>query len=510
MFSHSTLIFAWSILGFALLLMLLISGFGLYQYLFGPPAIRKLVNTYIFKRRIGWMSVIAIMLCTAMVLVVISVMGGWLDTFKQKFRGMSGDIVVYRQGLAGFAGYEQMLEVIKADPDVEEALPLIHAMGLLNILNQNVQGVQVTGLDIEKFSKFNNFRQSLWRQYQDKIAKKEVPDATASFDLLPTIPYEAYRPDDKRALQRPGMIVGGPLIGFRKNENGKVVEPPGAYSFWTRLEVVPVEPGFRSLQDTTPVANIYWIVDASLTQLYQIDEASVYVPFDVLQSDMKMTSRTVSESGKEVQLPARCSEIQIKCKPNADRAAVIARIMPTLVQIDERYQTGFRSPLHVETWEKQREKFLGAVENEKLLVTILFGVISIVAVFLIFCILYMIVVEKTRDIGIIKSVGTTSRGVAAIFIGYGLAIGVVGAGCGLVAGYFFLLYINEVHDAIASLTGFKMWDPSVYAFDSIPNTMDPLTAGVVVVVAILSAVAGAVLPAIRAASLNPIEALRYE
>ena len=63
--------------------------------------------------------------------------------------------------------------------------------------------------------------------------------------------------------------------------------------------------------------------------------------------------------------------------------------------------------------------------------TFLFGIISLVAVFLIFCIFYMIVVEKTKDIGIIKSVGATAGGVAGIFLGYGLAIGIVGASLGL-------------------------------------------------------------------------------
>ncbi len=491
--------------------MLAVTLFGLGQYFLGRAAIGKLVRTYLVKRRIGWVSVIAIMLCTAMVLVVISVMGGWLETFKLKFRGMSGDIVVYRPGLAGFAGYEEMLVAIRADKDVDEALPLIRAIGLLNVLNQRVEGVQVTGLDIEKFSKFNAFRESLWRQYKKPIEEGRVPDPVASFDLLPNVPYEAYRPGDKLAARRPGMIVGGPIVGFRKNEKGEVIEPAGVWSLWARLEVVPIEPGFRSIQDMTPVPNLYWIVDASLTQLYQLDENSVYVPFDVLQSDMKMTTRTVMEDGKEVTLPARCSEIQIKLKPGVDRDAVIDRLAPTLLAIDSQFNTrSTMRSLRVETWEKLREDFLNAVENEKLLVTILFGVISIVAVFLIFCILYMIVIAKTRDIGILKSMGMSSTSIASIFIGYGLAMGLVGASSGLVIGYVFLRYINEIHEGIAKLTGFAMWDPKVYAFDRIPNTMDPTTAAIVFAAAVVSAVVGAMIPAIWAARMHPIEALRFE
>jgi lipoprotein-releasing system permease protein len=322
-----------------------------------------------------------------------------------------------------------------------------------------------------------------------------------------------WRPSDAAVLKRPGMIAGGPLINLRKGEDGQVIEPEGTFTLWASLEVIPIGPGYRSSAEATPSRNIYWIVDGSRTQLFQVDENSVYVPFDVLQKDLQMTPRiyTDADTGKEVIEPARCSEIQIKVKPGTDREALIAAITPMIRAINGRAESELAiAPLVVETWEAQRQQFLAAVEKEKLLMTILFGVISLVAVFLIFCILYMIVVEKTRDIGIIKSVGATSGGVAAIFVGYGFAIGVVGGGAGLVAGYIFLRYINEIHDAIARATGFTMWDPRTYAFDRIPSELDPLTAAIVVTVAILSAVVGAVLPAVRAARLNPVEALRFE
>src|SRR5207245_11481347 len=102
-------------------------------------------------------------------------------------------------------------------------------------------------------------------------------------------------------------------------------------------------------------------------------------------------------------------------------------------------------PVEVQTWKELHEDFIRAVEKEKGLVTILFGLISIVAVFLIFCIFYMIVVEKTRDIGIIKSVGATSQGVAGIFLGYGMAIGIVGAAMGFGLGWLRVRYINGLH-----------------------------------------------------------------
>jgi lipoprotein-releasing system permease protein len=136
--------------------------------------------------------------------------------------------------------------------------------------------------------------------------------------------------------------------------------------------------------------------------------------------------------------------------------------------------------------------------------------ISIVAIFLIFCIFYMIVVEKTKDIGIIKSVGATSMGVAGIFLGYGTAIGIVGGLAGLGVAYLIVKNINEIHTWMGEILQLKIWDPEVYAFDVIPNTMDPKTVIIIVGVAIVSSVLGALLPAIRAARMNPVEALRWE
>src|SRR5208337_3830334 len=106
--------------------------------------------------------------------------------------------------------------------------------------------------------------------------------------------------------------------------------------------------------------------------------------------------------------------------------------------------------LKVETWDEHQQDILNAVEHEKSLLVVLFAIISIVAIFLIFCIFFMIVMEKTRDIGIVKSVGARGSSVAGIFLGYGLSIGLVGGGAGLLLAYLVVHNINEIHTWIGS------------------------------------------------------------
>src|SRR5213076_2839868 len=94
-----------------------------------------LILKYLRKRRIAWVSLIAVMLCTTMVLVVISIMGGWLRMFREQFRNVSGDIIVDSASLNGFPFYDDMLEQIRKLPDVKAAAPIIRTFGIGNISN---------------------------------------------------------------------------------------------------------------------------------------------------------------------------------------------------------------------------------------------------------------------------------------------------------------------------------------------------------------------------------------
>lgn len=164
----------------------------------------------------------------------------------------------------------------------------------------------------------------------------------------------------------------------------------------------------------------------------------------------------------------------------------------------------------VSTWEQKQGPLLAAVDIEAAILNVLLFLIIAVAGFGILAIFYMIVVEKTRDIGILKSLGASSRGVMSIFLTYGLALGVVGSGVGVVLGLTFVRYINEIESLLAIIMGRKVFDERIYYFPSIPTQVNAFTVAWVAMGAIVIAVLASVLPARHAARLHPVEALRYE
>jgi len=191
--------------------------------------------------------------------------------------------------------------------------------------------------------------------------------------------------------------------------------------------------------------------------------------------------------------------LQIKLKHYKDAPEVVRRLSQGLTY---KYQ--------VRTWEQKQGPLLEAVAVESAILNVLLFLIITVAGFGILAIFYMIVVEKTRDIGILKALGASSKGVMMIFLSYGLSLGIVGSGVGVALGLLFVYFINEVEWALSQITGRKVFDESIYYFHEIPTAVHPSMVLWVAFGAMAIAVLASVLPARRAASLHPVQALRYE
>src|SRR5262249_49283035 len=112
----------------------------------------------------------------------------------------------------------------------------------------------------------------------------------------------------------------------------------------------------------------------------------------------------------------------------------------------------------VQRWEDKQGPLLAAISIEKGILNVLLFLIIAVAGFGILAIFSMIVVEKTRDIGILKALGASNGGVMSIFLGYGLLLGVIGAGLGTALGLTLTIYINPIERWVALHTGQELFD----------------------------------------------------
>jgi ABC-type lipoprotein release transport system permease subunit len=357
------------------------------------------------------------------------------------------------------------------------------------------------------------------------IARETADKMLKDASFKPFLPPEEYKAEYKRRNPKArehlveesakwyGIIPGNGVVNVRKDKTGAFKNRGDfLYRLPVTLTVIGIPESGDVKMEAPPPSRPYWIVDTSRTKVWQYDSNTVYVPFDVLQLDLGMQEQSATRAdGSTEVIPGRTSEIHVAIRPphNQDLVPIRDKINRVVNDVLDKHNYTRARP-DARTWEQSQAKWLGAIEKEMVLVTGLFGLISVVAIFLIFCIFYMIVVEKTKDIGIIKSVGATPGGVAGIFIGYGAAIGIVGAGLGLLMGWAIVHNINTLHDWLGQAMGVVIWDPEIYAFDTIPNTMNPVHVARILGAAIIASILGAVLPAILAARMHPVEALRWE
>ncbi len=310
-------------------------------------------------------------------------------------------------------------------------------------------------------------------------------------DAIPTNPFARFGPRqedyvpafDPAVSQYTGIVLGIGLATYRKDGRDRFLILPGD-DVTVTFPTAGSPP--RIHRDN------FTVVDFYESKMSEYDSNFAFVPIETLQRLRGMIDPATGRS--------YVNAISIKLKPGRDMNAVRDRLRAAFAP---QYYS-------IDTWRDNQGALLAAVHMETAILNVLLFLIICVAGFGILAIFFMIVVEKTRDIGILKSLGASSSGVMSIFLGYGLLLGLVGSGVGLVMGLLFVHYINEIADILGRLTGRPVFDPDIYYFYKIPAIVDPFTVAWIVGGALAIAVLAGILPALRAARLHPVEALRYE
>jgi lipoprotein-releasing system permease protein len=489
---------------------------------------------YLRTRYLALVCIVSVMLGVGTLIVVNGVMGGFSTKLKDRLHGLLSDIVVETTDMGGFPDPQGKMARIRQDPFLNERIEAmtgtmeVFAMLQFRSHRTYTKPVRVIGIDPEQRAKIGGFQEFLIDEFQrkhpgqvfelDEQAHRRFIDNqramwgwTLEVDDPPLSPSKATAALDELPPPFPdGLPLPGPAPGPVKPPPA----PPPSEAHVVRCAIVgyaighyrvPATPKEEAYEKTTlntgdeivlttvsgskmkPVYDRFVVSGYIKTEMSEYDSNYIYVPLDHLQT-LRGTKDHVTA-------------IQIKLKDYADAPAVKSR----LAQM-------FRSDpqLAVSTWEDKQGPLLAAIGIEKSILNVLLFLIIAVAGFGILAIFSMIVVEKTRDIGILKALGASNGGVMKIFLCYGLLLGLVGAGLGSVMGLLFARNINAIEAFLTRLTGMQVFDRGVYYFDKIPVDIQPMNVLVVNLGAVAVAVLFSILPALRAAMLHPVRALRFE
>ena len=504
---------------------------------------------YLRTRYIALASIISVMLGVATMIVVNAVMEGFTHEMQERIHDVLSDVVFESQSLDGFPDAERRMQEINkvAGQYIAGLSPTVHIPALLNysVGNQEMtKQITVIGVDEKTYGSVSDFGQFLQHPANRKQLDFNLKDG--GYDVV-----DHQSTDVSKAAPRPEMQYGGwPRRKLRAKMSRPIVVPEAALQddpFRNRSASAAVQPagdgtsgdvaqkgtdfdpatqqqpgcvlgiglciyrgldgadGFLALPGddvsiSYPSASKppkvlsanFTIVDFYESKMNEYDSSFVFVPIRKIQELRGMVDPSTGI--------ANFNAIQIRLKPGVElnmvRDLLRANFPPQLFKIS--------------TWRDKEGALLAAVQMETAVLNVLLFLIIAVAGFGILAIFFMIVVEKTRDIGILKSLGATGRGIMGIFLGYGLSLGVVGASVGLGLGLLFVRYINELADLLGRITGQPVFDPSIYYFQKIPTIVEWHTVTWIVLGAMAIAILASILPARRAARLHPVEALRYE
>ena len=529
-----------------------------------------LATRYLRTRFIAMASIVSVMLGVATMIVVNSVMAGFREEMYERLHGILSDVVVASYGLDGIDDSQVVVDRIR-DVLGDELAGITTTVHVPAVLSYRVyeewetRQVNLIGIDDRTYASVSDFskfllhpanqeqlsfqlrsggyderirdagwkwrRQRVWYQRQLEAARRQQPaggepatppaeeirqvahttDTTTETKACPhcgetledvehdhglegmvdpTIADQDQPEFDEMVDQYPGIVLGIAIANIKhRNAEGQVND------YFLCRPGDDVQLTFPSAgAPPTAVNTKFTVVDFYESKMSEYDSTFAFCPLSRLQELRGMVDRETGSSA--------VTSVQVKLREGADLALARDRLRAEFPLETSRYR--------IETWKDMQGPLLAAVRWETTILNILLFLIICVAGFGIFATFFMIVVEKTKDIGILKSLGAPSRGVMSIFLSYGFALGTVGSGVGMVIGVLFVRYINQIAAWIEWLTGQEVFDPTVYYFQEIPTILHPVTIVWIVVGAMIIAVLASILPALRAARMHPVEALRYE
>lgn len=445
---------------------------------------------YLLRRRINLIGVMGITVGVGALIMILSIMTGFLEESRKTVRGSLSDLIIQPLNMPRADNTmvpmeaEPLLAKLREDERVEAACAHLSWGGILmqtggdayeseyrlkDPRGSELAFAHFVGVDLEDEFKTTEFREALTREGDYKIPVDDVENPFAVPATHESAEFYAW------------VVVGEQMAQYHNLYKGSLIN------------LVTVVPNVSD-DELQPSSRKYRVAGTFRSGENEIDLSRIYM-------DRWELSDFLSDTHEYTQVL-----VKLKDYP-AERETIEDSISKELA--DARLIHHEKS-LEVRTWESFRGSLLGAIENERVLMGIMLGLIVMVAAFTVFAILMMMVTEKRRDIGILTALGATPRSVMSIFLLIGMWNALLGCFLGSTLGVLGALNIDGIEQWLSKTLGVQIFDRKVYLFDHIPAVVTPTAVVAIVCGALLATAIFSIVPAWTASRLHPIDALRAE
>ncbi|MBY5988136.1 lipoprotein-releasing ABC transporter permease subunit [Roseovarius atlanticus] len=404
-----------------------------------------------------WISLIGITLAVFALIATLAVRAGFRAEFVDTILGSNAHVTVYNAGTIDqetgridrqIGDYEAMAERLRQVEGVTRAAPLIKNQVLASVRDRNA-GVEVRGITLEDLK-------GLPRIADPETSQGDIDD---------------FVQDSAETGVFPIAIGSGvaSTLGIGVGDKIKVINPTGN----------------RTALGTSPRVNAYDVVYVFSAGRYDIDKVRVYLPFEEAQSFFNSEGKA-DEIEVMIEEPERVNEMSLDLLRAAGENTQIW------------------------TWRDSSSGFLRALEVEDNVMFIILSILVLIAAMNITSGLIMLVKNKGRDIGILRTMGLTEGSVLRVFFMCGAFIGIIGTVMGTVLGCLFAIYIDQIFGILDSFSDQPIWTPDTRGIYFLPAKLEFGDVMSAVGLSLFLSFVVTIFPARRAARMNPVEALRYE
>ncbi|MBI4228536.1 MAG: lipoprotein-releasing ABC transporter permease subunit [Deltaproteobacteria bacterium] len=409
---------------------------------------------------IGLIAILGVFIGVMALNVVLGVMSGFEEELRNKILGVSSHLVILNYD-GPIKDYKEIRDRVLDFPGVEGASPFIYGQGMI-VSENNVIGAVIRGIDPGTAGTVTNVEEAIGRGIAGR------GERVNSSKLISIGNEKLMMLIGETSSGKPPIIIGrelGSTLGATVGDIVSVLSPLGKYGpFGPQAKVKKFE--------------VIGIFDYGMVEY---DSSIAYVSLEDAMDFFDM---------KEM-----VSGIEVKVK-DIYKAKVIGENLSAVL--------GF--PYFIRNWEEVNRSLFRALRLERLAIAVFLGFIILVAALDIVSTLTMVVMEKGKDIAILRAMGATRSSIMKIFITDGMIIGFIGTVLGTLAG-FGICYLLKTNESIKQLIPF---DPEVYPISEFPVKIEPLFFLVVAITSLIICFIATLYPSYQASCKDPVEALRFE